>query len=264
MKQMKTYLQIAAIFLLAAACSDDSSTCGGGYSDGAGNESSGQAGSMARFTISGDYLYTVDNDVMKVFDISIPESPYHLPSKNQNLEAGAETIFTLDTLLFVGSQNGMYIYDISRGEFPRHLSTTLHIKSCDPVVAADTFAYVTLNTLNSWCGRDANCLQVYNISDPTRPRLVKEVPLQGPRGLGVAGNKLFVCDQGVKVFDVTDPTEPVWTDDLDHIREIAGIVAYDVIPLATTLLVIGEDGFYQIDHSGDRLAFISKIEIKRD
>ncbi|MDR2129811.1 MAG: hypothetical protein LBP56_01355 [Odoribacteraceae bacterium] len=264
MKQFKRYLYLAAVALLAAACSKDSSSPGsGGYADGGGS-GSGIGGSMARFTVHGDHLYTVENDKMKVFDISIPDKPYRLPSKDQTLDAGAETIFTLDTLLFIGSQSGMYIYNISRPEFPVRLSLTLHIKSCDPVVASGKYAYVTLNSNSSWCGRTSNLLQVYDISDPRSPSKVTELPLEGPRGLGIAGDTLFVCDNGIKVYDVRNPRTPTWIDDLDHIREIAGIRAYDVIPLEKTLLVIGEDGLYQLDHTGPRLTFISKIAVKRD
>jgi hypothetical protein len=264
MKQYKHLLRVAAIALLAAACTQGESSGDLDYSSDGGESGSGQGGSMARFTISGDHLYTVDNSTLKVFDVSIPDKPHYLPSKDQEMTWGIETIFTLDTLLLVGSQNGLYIYNISRPEFPDHLSTTLHVTSCDPVVASGNYAYVTLNSNASWCGRTSNLLQVYDISNPRFPVRVAEKPLSGPRGLGILGNDLFVCDRGVKVFDVSDPLNPYWYDDLDHIREIDAISAYDVIPLPSTLLVVGEDGLYQLDHSGERLAFTSKIEVKRD
>jgi hypothetical protein len=265
MKQI-IILTIAGITaLLAGACTNSSTD--GGYGGGDGYNSgdgSGQGGSMARFTLRGDFLYTVDETTLRVFDVSIPDKPHRLPSKDQYLQAGAETIFTLDTLLFIGSQNGMYIYSIANPEYPAHLSTTLHIKSCDPVVASGTHAYVTLNSVSAWCGRSSNLLQVYDISDPSRPVLLTELPLYNPRGLGIFGNDLFICDNGVKVFDITNPGNPRWYDDLDHIREISPIDAYDVIPLPTSLLVTGEDGLYQFDHTGERLAFISKITVKKE
>ena len=254
---------ILIILALAAACATESTSGDYGYNSDAGSDS-GQGGSMARFTISGDYLYAVENDKLKVFDLTIPEQPYRLPSKDQNLEAGAETIFTIDTLLFIGSQNGMYIYNITNRERPTFLSHTLHIKSCDPVVSDGHHAYVTLNSNSSWCGRNSNLLQVYDVSDTRQPRLLAEEPLYGPRGLGLLGNKLFICDNGIKLYDVSNPARPEWVDDLDHIREIAGIQTYDVIPLPTSLLVIGEDGLYQIDHTTERLSLISKIEVKKE
>lgn len=227
---------------------------------------SGTGGSMARFTIEGDYMYTVDNTTLKVFDISIPDDPRHMYSKDQNLMAGAETIFTMDTLLFIGSQNGMYIFNISNPEFPQEMSFVSHIKSCDPVIAKGNYAYVTLNSNSRWCGRSSNVLQIYDISDPYAPVMLKEMgsPLKNPLGLGIDGDKLFICDNGLKVFDVSVPDQPQWMDDLDKIREIESIETYDVIPLDGILLVIGADGLYQFDYSGERLAFISKIVVNRE
>jgi hypothetical protein len=257
---MKYFIKNIAWALLALACSKNSS-----YSDSFGDgSSSGTGGSMARFTISGDYLYTVDYSTLKVFDLTVPDEPLHMRSKDQSLNAGAETIFTLDTLLFIGSQDGMYIYNIARPEFPDYLSQTLHIKSCDPVVASGNHAYVTLNSTSTWCGTRSNLLQVYDITAPRRPQLLTELPLTNPRGLGLSGDKLFICDNGVKVYDVTDPSAPVWVDDLDHIRELEGIDTYDVIPVGNLLLVIGSDGLYQFSHAGARLSFVSKITVKRD
>jgi hypothetical protein len=265
MKQIILIIIAALASFLLPACSESVFYGGlesdGGTGAGAGN---GQGGSMARFALHGDYLYTVDESTLKVFDLSIPDDPHYLRSKDQYLQAGAETIFTLGSLLFIGSQNGMYIYNIANPEFPAHLSTTLHVKSCDPVVATATHAYVTLNSSNTWCGVNANLLQVYDISDPRAPRLLAERPLFAPRGLAISGTNLFVCDTGLKVFDITDPLDPVWSGDLDHIREIEGIDTHDVIALPNSLLVIGSDGLYQFDHSGPRLSFISKIDVKKD
>lgn len=260
----KKYTLALLLALVAAACNTESSS-DPNYANSDGSSDGGQGGSMARFTLAGDYLYTVENDQMKVFSLADPSRPYHMPSKDISLQAGAETIFTIDTLLFIGSQNGMYIYNITDRERPRFISLTIHVKSCDPVVSDGSHAYVTLNSNNFWCGRSTNVLQVYDVRNTASPLLVAEDQMEGPRGLGLSGTKLFVCDKvGVRVYDVTNPARPEWVDDLDHIREIASIQAYDVIPLATTLLVIGEDGFYQLDHSGERLSLVSKIEVKRE
>ena len=130
--------KIYYIFLLTGmlfiSCSGDDS-----YYNG----DSGQGGSMARFTIKGDYLYTVDHQTLKTFDISSAESPEYLKNKDQYLDFGVETIFTMDTLLFIGSRTGMYIYNITRPDFPQQMSYTPHITSCDPVVASGNYAYVT-------------------------------------------------------------------------------------------------------------------------
>jgi hypothetical protein len=225
----------------------------------------GKGGSMARFTVHGDYLYTVDDSRLHVFDISEPDKPVYLQQKTQYMAAGIETVFSMDTLLFIGSQTGMYIYNVTRDGFPQQIAYEPHIASCDPVVASGSYAYVTLNSENVWCGRASNELRIYDISDPSHPELVHtERGFMHPRGLGIDGNLLFVCDDGLRVFDVSDPVRPRWIDDLTHLPDARGIDAYDVIPLDGTLLLTGADGLYQFDYRGGTLAFLSKMEVSSE
>jgi hypothetical protein len=236
--------------------------CDGGDSFGdAGGNSSGQGGSMARFTINGDYMYTVDNHTLKTVNLSKPDQPEYLERKDQNLNFGIETIFSMDTLLFIGSQDGMYIYNVIRPEFPQQLAHVSHIRSCDPVVASGNYAYVTLNSENVWCGNVSNVLNIYDISNPRNPELKITENVNYPKGLGIDGNKLFVCDAqlGIKVYDVMNPLAPRWCDDLTYIQEAKGIKTYDVIPVGGLLLTSTDKGLYQFDYTGEKIRFVSKI-----
>jgi hypothetical protein len=220
---------------------------------------------MARFTVNGDHMYTVDSEVLKTFDLSTPAHPKYLRNKDQKLGFDIETIFTMDTLLLIGSQSGMHIFDIKNPEFPYQISKIEHITSCDPVVASGNYAYVTLNSEHVRCGRASNLLQIYDISDPYRPGLIYEMSsLYAPRGLGVDNRKLFICDNGLKVFDLANPERPKWYDDLSHIPEASEIDSYDVIPVNGLLFLIGADGLYQFDYTGERLAYVSKIGVNRN
>jgi hypothetical protein len=243
---------------LCPACSEESANFG---SD---SGLSGQGGSMARFTIKGDYLYTVDNQTLKVFDLTESQHPKYLYGKDQVLGFGIETISTLDSLLLVGSQDGLYLFDIKRPDFPSLKSKTDHFRSCDPVVASGHYAYVTLNSENTWCGNSPNLLDVYDIANPAEPVLVTSIPLNYPKGLGIDGDKLFVCDKnaGIKVFNISDPEKPEWVDDLSYIPETQNINTYDVIPLNGLLLVSATQGIYQLDYSGEKMKYVSKIGIK--
>ena len=254
MKKLKQLSILLLIITIVYACNSDNN-----HSFDSNSGESGTGGSMARFAICEDILYIVDQDNLKTIDISTPESPSYLRGKEQYLSGGIETIFPKGDLLFIGSQNGMFIYDISDPEFPQMLSQTIHITSCDPVVASGNYAYVTLNSENIWCGRTSNVLQIYDITNPREPVLTKTVQLQAPRGLGVDGEKLFVCDLGLKVYDITNPENIRWIDDVTDIPEIANKDTYDVIPIGEHLIVIGNDGFYQLNYKGEKLEFVSKI-----
>ncbi|MDR2472891.1 MAG: hypothetical protein LBD53_04900 [Tannerella sp.] len=258
---MKATIIFLAIISLTSCYSGER---GGEYATSPG-ESGGQGGSMARFAVNGDYLYTVDNNSLKMFDITNAAEPKYLPAKNQPLNFGVETIFPLDTLLFIGTRNGMYVYDVRLPEFPQQLAHVTHITSCDPVVADGKYAYVTLNSANIFCGRNSNLLQIYDLQDIEKPQLIKElIGFNNPLGLGIVGDRLYICDNGIKEYDVSDPLQPQWIGDLSHISEIQNIDTYDVIPLSDKiLLVIGGDGFYQFDISGDKLKYISSIKVKK-
>ena len=242
-------------------------SCSEGYiasSDAARSEAaSGKGGSMARFAIKGDFLYTVSSNNLKIFNIADAANPKHSDLRDVQIGFDIETIFPMDTLLFIGSRNGMYIYSIAEPRFPEKLAQALHFRSCDPVVAQGQYAYVTLNTNASSCGPvPNNVLEIYDISNPTKPVLKKTVSMKGPTGLGVDGSKLFVCDRGLKMFDISDPLNIRQTDDLADIDYVNIRETYDVIPVDGLLILVAKEGLYQFDYTGSNLKFISKIEIK--
>ena len=217
---------------------------------------------MARFAIKGDFLYTVSTDSLKIFNIEDAAKPRHYPQRDLKVGFDIETIFPMDTLLFIGARSGMFVYDISEPRFPRRLSAVSHFRSCDPVVAQGNYAYVTLNTNFSGCGASPNnVLQIYDVSNPLKPELKKQLQLNGPTGLGIDGNKLFVCDRGLKVFNISDPVNPRQIDDLAEIEEADVRAAYDVIPVDGLLILVAKEGLFQFDYTADGLKFVSRIII---
>jgi hypothetical protein len=247
----KKYSKFGLISLFAVLLLFSCDTSTNNSMDTGGVDVVGKGGSTARFTICGNYLYTVNNYDMRVFDITTPDNPATLTKVSVGF--GIETIFPRgDSLLFVGSQNGMYIYRISPSGIPNQVSYFQHIKSCDPVVADANYAYVTLNSTHSWCGRSTNELQIIDISNINYPNLKASYPLYGPQGLGIDNKTLFICDAGLKVYDVTN----VMNVKLKHNFNIS---ATDVIPYHGNLLVIGNDGFYQYKYQNDTITFLSKI-----
>ncbi len=256
---MKTLLHVAFVILFVASCAAD-----GGSDYGSMDTSEGKGGSMARFAIKGDILYTVSTDSLKLFNIAEPANPKYASERNLRVGFDIETIFPMDTLLFIGSRSGMYVYDITVPKFPTRLSEVHHIRSCDPVVAQGNFAYVTLNTNVSSCGPGSNnILDIYDITDPLHPILKRTVQLNGPTGLGIDGKKLFVCDKGLKVFNISDPLNIKQIDDLVDIDEVNIRSAYDVIPIGGLLILVAQEGLFQFDYTGESLNFVSKIEINQ-
>lgn len=246
--------------MVATGCAQE------GSSPSASGGGTGKTGSMARFAIAGDWLYTVNSNELSVVSIADPARPTE-GERTYLWSSDVETIFAMDTLLFIGSQSAMYIYNIKKPEFPEFISISSHFKSCDPVVAADTLAFVTLNSsLGSWCGQRGDALIVYDISDVEYPVVIDEVALSSPRGLAVDIDQkiLFVCDNGIKAYDITDPrkVENLYTS--ISVPEVGRVDAYDCILHDGRLIVIGAAGLYQLGYDREGFSFISKIDLRKE
>ena len=224
--------------------------------------SNGTGGSMARFTLYNDYLYTVGQSDMQLFNISSPASPRI--GEKISLGWGVETIFPYKDKLFIGSNSGMFIYDNANPAKPVRLSVFNHARVCDPVVVNGDIAYVTLRS-GTTCQGFTNQLDVVDIKDLLNPKLLKSYPMQNPHGLGVDFPNLFICEGtgGLKSFDAKEATN------ITQLAHVSGINAYDVILMgssggAKTVMMIGRDGLYQFDYSNpQQLRQMSKIPVNR-
>ncbi|HOI50235.1 MAG TPA: hypothetical protein PK167_13075 [Prolixibacteraceae bacterium] len=248
MRHILFYAAIMLVSLYLASCSLDSSS-----PEFSGGE--GQGGSMARFTIVNNHLYTVDHQNLKSFDISHAEKPVY--QNNIPLRFGIETIFPFQNKLFLGTTTGMYIFDVSNPEKPAEVSFFSHVRSCDPVVTDGKYAYITLNSANTFCGRTTNELQIVDISDMNKPKLVKQFPLESPKGLAVRNDTLWICDNGIKILDLNDKQSP------EQIQHFNNLAAFDIILNKNLALVIGESGFTQYRLAGSSIEKISEIRINQ-
>lgn len=210
-----------------------------------GTNSYGVGGSMARFLSYGDFLYTLEStSKLKSINISNTEAPELL--NELYLWGNVETLFIAETFLYVGTSNGMHILDLAEPSVPILLSTYQHITACDPVVVEGDVAYVTLRSGN-FCGGNQDLLEVIDIRNKYEPVRMASYGMVEPYGLGISNNTLFVCegDFGLKVYDSSNPREIT----SNKLAEFSDIHAWDVIPLPSYLLTIGEDGFYIYDYS---------------
>jgi len=210
---------------------------------------SGIGGSLARFTIANNYLYSVSDTDLKVFSLKDPREPRLL--NTVPIGWGIETIFPLGEYLFIGANDGMYIFDNRIPSSPRQLSVFRHARACDPVFVEGDKAYVTLRD-GTICESFTNQLEVVDVSDLTNPSLLAIYPMHHPIGLSLDDGILFLCedDQGLKVFDAKD-WKSIDKNLLDH---ETGFTTYDVItlPQQKIAIVIGADGLYQFDYSNPR------------
>ena len=217
----------------------------------------GISGSMARFSVVNDYLYTVNHSMLGTFDISDGNNPQKI--SYNSVGWSIETIYPFKDKLFVGSTSGMFIYDISNPASPRPMGQFSHARSCDPVIADNNNAYVTLHD-GTPCQGFNNQLDVLNITNLSSPSLLRTYPMTHPHGLTKNNNLLFICDgsDGLKMYDATDPSSIVLK------KHITGLETYDAIAWNGNLVVVAKDGLYQYDYSHPNdLVQRSKLTVNR-
>ncbi|MFV0604941.1 MAG: LVIVD repeat-containing protein [Niabella sp.] len=235
MKKNKLLTILLCSAVLLAAC--DKSL------DSSGN--AGAGGSTARMAIYGNYLYVVNNSELETYDITNPSQTVLLNS--QNVGWNIETIFPYRDKLFIGSQTGMFIFDNSNPKKPVLQGQAQHLRACDPVVADDDYAYVTLRSNNNGCGGTLNQLNIYNITGNAilSPQLTSTLIMPEPNGVGIKDTVVYVCmgNIGMNIVNASDKQAPkiikTLTDNETYIDVIpwddllityvtGGIILYDI------------------------------------
>ncbi|MCT4591078.1 MAG: hypothetical protein N4A71_24875 [Carboxylicivirga sp.] len=172
---------------------------------------------------------------MNVFSISKIDEPVLV--NKVPIGFNIETLFSYKDYLYIGSRNGMFIYTLTNPEFPEQMARVEHFTACDPVVANDTHAFVTLHS-NTWCGNNINVLEIYDINTITEPVLLSSRNLISPKGLGLYDDYLIICDDEIKIFDISNTEESKLVNSINK-------EAFDVIIKDNVLIAIGEEGLYQ-------------------
>ncbi|MFK8037509.1 MAG: LVIVD repeat-containing protein [Crocinitomicaceae bacterium] len=222
------------------------------------SQGQGISGSITKFSLLNDFLYVMDGNNLKPFDLSNPTRPSN--SNEVSIWREVETLFAYNNHIFMGTTTGMLIYDTDNRNAPSQIGVIQHANACDPVVVDGDYAYVTLRT-GTVCSGQQNQLDVIDVSNYTQPTLKKTFSLKNPHGLGIKNNTLFVCDgtSGLKIFDATDPLNV----GNQKIKTYGSVQATDIILLDNIAMLIGDDGLYQYDISDvEEIKEISQIKFK--
>ena len=225
-----------SLAILITGCESGSNIGPGGFDGGVS-----QGGSTAKFATSGTNLYVIDQFDLRTYDISSENSIQFLNTISFNTQQ-LETIFPFGKYLFLGSTSGVHIVDISNPSSPYYLSEFQHVLSCDPVVTDGAYAYVTLRSGN-FCGQSDDELQILDLADISNPQLIARYSLTSPKGLAINNDILYVCDNGIRIFDVSNKSN------ITELKYIPNIPANDVIYYNDRILVTADNGFYQFDVS---------------
>lgn len=192
---------ILFITTILLGCTKDSTN-----SFDSGNGNIGTGGSTARFIIVNNYLYVVDQNQLTTFYLDNNGTQPEMVN-TQRIGFNIETIFNMGDNLLIGSQSAMYIYSIRVPNTPEYVSSAQHLRACDPVVANEKTAYVTVRssaTNPNACGGNIDALLVYDITNIGNPILQATHTMQNPHGLALQDQTLYVTEGsfGLKVFKI--------------------------------------------------------------
>lgn len=207
-----------------------------------GPMSQGINGSMSRFTLYDDKLYTVLNNYMSIFDLQ-PEKPVKAV-ENIWIGGNVETIFSYKNNMFMGTPTGMLIYSVANPLKPEFQSSISHAFGCDPVIVHNDIAYVTIHSGNN-CGQNSNELIIVDVKDVKKPEQIASYRMTKPKGLAIDDEKLFLCDDGLKVFELATP-KTIMGHQLVHKKDMNG---FDVIAYNKNLIMIAEEGLFQFNYT---------------
>jgi len=262
MQRFFSILFLGLVLLFSGCSMNDNDSAADSFSEIPG----GQGGSWARFAVVQDYLMTVDTRNLNIINIADLNNPQ--PVKSVGIGERIETVFARDNSLFIGSQEGMYIWDVSQPENPEQLSFMAHrqfvdcpersIDLRDPVVVDGNIAYLTLKEATGCAlGGLGSQLIVFDVTNLDVPQVIGQYPMTAPGGLATFGDWVLVCDndQQIVIFDRTDP------HNLQEINRL-DIPGYDIIPFTNSLLITAHDGFHQYELINGELQYVSSILVE--
>jgi hypothetical protein len=91
-----------------------------------------------------------------------------------------------------------------------------------------------------------------DVKTPDSPKLIKAVDMYEPKGLGVDGRNLFICDgtSGLKVYDINKTDTNGTVNVAIKLKESLGdIDCYDVIAHENNLVISNREDIRQFDYS---------------
>jgi hypothetical protein len=160
--------------------------------------------------LSGQYAYLQGKNIIEVYDISSPASPFFISSFTASLSSSSKNVI-YDTLLYSIAYGDIHIIDISD---PEHLAllTTLTIENANSLSIRDSTGYLV-------CGKkdytDTDFLQrlaVYDFSNPLSPVFITEI--NGTRDISsikVSDTYVYMTDRAgpLKCIDISNPAHPI-------------------------------------------------------
>jgi hypothetical protein len=185
---------------------------------------------------------------IRPFNVAYPAAPVMYNELGYTLD-GFETLLAKNGYLYIGTSNGVVILNANNSPAtPSQESVALRdIRGCDPVVVQGNYMFSTVRS-GADCNRfnSSSGLFVHNIQDKKMPYTIFSQTVDNPKGLGIDGNLLFLCqgNMGLSVYNWDEITKkPTFRYRYNDIH------AFDVVTGNNTLIVAAENGLFLYDYS---------------
>lgn len=251
LSQLSKITLISTLILLLHGC------CAASVGDSGPSTNTSTSGSTAAMLTYEDTLFTLHNGVIKIFDLSQPETPV---AAHTLYASQAETLFISKAHLFVGGRNGVRTFSLDDPLAPTEVSFYSHARGCDPIIIDGDIGYVTLRN-RPGCNGDTNRLEILDFSDPNYPKELARYDMNFPYGLAMLSDHLAVCEDtyGLALLEID------WTDNeppqVSEASRFTKIQCFDLIYTDNNLIATASDGIYQFSVDNEFLSLQSKIPV---
>jgi len=219
----------------------------------------GKGGSETRFALNENYLYIARGNALTPIDLTQASNPVVKDPVGYTGYPDFETVYSYQGYLYVGTSDGVLILNNTISPATPHFVSfaSRNVRGCDPVVVQNNFMFSTVRT-GTVCNQfGQSALFIHDVTDKTAPRLEFNLTLDQPKGLGIDGNLLFICqgNKGMAVYNWDESNKK-----LSYLYQKIDLYAFDVITGNNTLIVAADNGLYLYDYTNpNNIKRLSKV-----
>jgi len=219
----------------------------------------GKGGSETRFALNENYLYIARGNALTPVDLTQASNPVVKEPVGYTGYPDFETVYAYQGFLYVGTSDGVLILNNTISPTTPYFVSfaSRNVRGCDPVVVQNNFMFSTVRT-GTVCNQfGQSALFIHDVTDKTAPRPEFNKILEQPKGLGIDGNLLFICqgDKGMAVYNWDESSKK-----LSYLYQKIDLYAFDVITGNNTLIVAADNGLYLYDYTDpNNIKRLSKV-----
>ena len=157
-----------------------------------------------------EFFYSSQTTILLIFDISDPTNPEIL-SKITNDFKWIDDFHVQDHILYIGSTNGLFSYNISNYKEPHYLNNTFYSSIISDMVVKGNYIY---------CISNYSDFYIFDIKNPENMVEVSSIKKMGIRDLEIYNNYCYLVGfRNLHIINITDPINPIIENSINSLFE---------------------------------------------